>query len=481
MAYDIDKFNGTPLTTVVDGSVNDTATDVKLLGKGSVNYGEIMAENLVWMVENFARDTAPDKPLVGQLWFDSSNGTLKYLKTAPDGWKTIGVVADEDTVDAATGLPDPIPEAGTLFFVSPGTGTGDGVDGAGMEYVSDGTQWLPFMPLWQSSEPTSDNSFDIGTASSTWRNLYAGGTIYASTAEFTGTSAMLIPSGTNAERPSVPTEGMIRYNSEKAIFEAYYNGDWLPIGGAISPDQSTEVDVTDTTNTIRFLTNSNLQWTIDPNGHFVPSGDAVKNIGEPSNRVNDIYVETLHADTINTSAGTVNINNFMVKNDTNLPTVNNTYDLGSSTYRYSTMYATTFNGTATEALYADLAERYKVDSSVEPGDLVKLGGSEEVTKTTKVMDTDVFGVVSTNPAIMMNSNAGDNNSHPYIALSGRVPVKCIGEVKKGQRLVASNIPGVAMAVDNKIASENTLSVFGRSLEDNENNGTKIIEAAVGVK
>lgn len=79
MAYDVDKTNGSALTTVLDGTVNDAKTDIKLFGRGVVNYGEIMAENLVHMIENFANDTAPLKPLLGQLYFNTTDSSLNVL------------------------------------------------------------------------------------------------------------------------------------------------------------------------------------------------------------------------------------------------------------------------------------------------------------------------------------------------------------------------------------------------------------------
>ena len=95
-----------------------------------------------------------------------------------------------------------------------------------------------------------------------------------------------------------------------------------------------------------------------------------------------------------------------------------------------------FSGTAIQVQYADLAEIYPADSEYEAGTVVKLGGSAEITMTTNHADTDVFGVVSTNPAFLMNKDA---EGLP-VALTGRVPVKVIGRVAKGERLVSSDVP-----------------------------------------
>ena len=117
--------------------------------------------------------------------------------------------------------------------------------------------------------------------------------------------------------------------------------------------------------------------------------------------------------------------------------------IGSSTRRFNTVYATTFNGVATEALYADLAENYKGDAVYEPGTVLVFGGNEEVTTTDIKGDRRVAGVVTTNPAHIMNS-ALKGEHVVGVALQGRVPTKVLGKVEKGDLLVTSARPGVAI-------------------------------------
>lgn len=133
------------------------------------------------------------------------------------------------------------------------------------------------------------------------------------------------------------------------------------------------------------------------------------------------------------------------------------------------------HGTATTALYADLAENYKGDDRYEPGTVMKLGGTEEVTQTTSPYCDKVFGITSTDPAYLMNSGL----SGTPIALEGRVPCKVVGKVQKGDRLVASDIPGVAMVGDaDKVTWMNQV---GRALEDKETDEVELIEVVVGAK
>ena len=142
---------------------------------------------------------------------------------------------------------------------------------------------------------------------------------------------------------------------------------------------------------------------------------------------------------------------------------------------------TLFGGPATEAFYADLAERYAVDGPVEAGDIVSIGGEAEVTKTTIDKDESIFGVVSTNPGLKLNAVAGNDETHPYIALIGRVPCKIIGAVNKGDRLVSSSIPGVARVVTPGEIMKVYPAIFGRALETNLDEEIKIIEVTIGVK
>lgn len=140
-----------------------------------------------------------------------------------------------------------------------------------------------------------------------------------------------------------------------------------------------------------------------------------------------------------------------------------------------------FHGTATSAEYADLAEMYSSDADYEPGTVVKIGGEAEVTQTTGAFCTDVFGVVSTNPAYLMNSAL--EGTAVAVALAGRVPCKVIGEVKKGQRLVTSEEPGVARAATGyeKQEAMDWNRIIGRALEDKTTLGIDTVEVVVGAK
>jgi len=140
------------------------------------------------------------------------------------------------------------------------------------------------------------------------------------------------------------------------------------------------------------------------------------------------------------------------------------------------MYADVFYGVATSARYADVAERYESDAVLEVGDVVVIGGEKEITKSTIDCDVNVFGVISDKPALKMNDKAGNDKTHPLVALLGRTPCKVLGPVGKGQRLVASSIPGVARAAH---GNEPSLSILGRSLEAKTTDGIELVEIVIG--
>ena len=139
-------------------------------------------------------------------------------------------------------------------------------------------------------------------------------------------------------------------------------------------------------------------------------------------------------------------------------------NIGSSTSGFNTIFAK-----ATTAQYADLAEKYLADAEYAPGTVVIVGGLAEVTASQ--FGYRAIGVVSTNPAYMMNSELDGGT---YIALKGRVPVNVIGTVKKGDRLVAAN-NGVAQSLNKVIPAD---LVFAIALEDNNNGLIDVIEAII---
>ena len=153
------------------------------------------------------------------------------------------------------------------------------------------------------------------------------------------------------------------------------------------------------------------------------------------------------------------------------------YDGGTLTFNPSseTLACTNITGLSSSAKYADLAERYTADADYEPGTVVELGGTEEVTQTKRPRSVAIAGVVSTDPAYLMNSGLENGVS---IALLGRVPCKVVGTINKGDILVSSSTPGHAEA-HRDIHNPPSGSAIGKAIENKTDEDPGIIEVLVG--
>ncbi len=334
MAYDVNKTNGSLLTTIPDGTL-DVSTSLRLLGKNYAGYGEIMAENLVQMLENFSSAAAPANPIEGQLWYNSETKRIAVYDNLGQ-WKELAQLLVQETEPTFSGR-----RQGDFWVESVSK----------QLYMWDGTQHVP-----------------IG---------FAGASTTIRAIKIRDTSNNL-------------------HNALKAVV------------------------------------NNSVIAIISTDSEYTPN--ASENFG---------------AEFVTIGPGV------------NLPTRTNVK----------------FRGIAMQAEFADVAELYASDINYAPGTVVKLGGDEEITQTTTEDDTEVFGVISDNPAYLLNSGLARTKLALPVALAGRVPVTVIGPVKKGQRLVSSSVPGVAKVC----ANPDPLAIIGRALESSDNEGIKSIEAVVGVK
>jgi hypothetical protein len=310
MAYDVTKTNGERLVIVPDRQL-DTTTSIKLLGKNYPSYGEIMAENLVQMLENFSAPVPPARPIIGQLWYHAVEQVLYVNVTgAAGGWYPIG----------------------------------------GKEIIG-GVQ--------------------------------------------TGLHTSSIKDQVGLFHPAI---------------KVVVNGVVVMI---ISSDAGTYVPHADT----------GLESRFPVIGQGINMND-----GDPSLDGSDY-------------------GNFKIR------------------------------GRAMEAEFADMAEIYIADDFLVPGNLVKLGGNKEITKTQSEFDNQIFGVISTAPGFLLNSKQ-KLVEHAYpVALKGRVPCLVKGTVRKGQRIVASDIAGVGMATDHFDAA----TIIGRAIGEKNSDDVGAVEVAVGVR
>lgn len=179
------------------------------------------------------------------------------------------------------------------------------------------------------------------------------------------------------------------------------------------------------------------------------------------NTGNQTFTGTL---TINTAAGATAIIN---------GAGNAIGNIGSQSSYFNQIFAQ-----STTALYADVAERFAADEIYEPGTVVELGGSAEITRVQTDASDRVFGVISTRPAFTMNGGAGDNDTHPPVAMTGRVPVMVTGVVNKGDRLISAG-DGIARAAQPGEAT--AFNVIGRALSGKTTADLGTVEAIVTIK
>jgi len=191
-------------------------------------------------------------------------------------------------------------------------------------------------------------------------------------------------------------------------------------------------------------------------GAIVPNANATVNLGSTSAYWNALY------------SASATHNSITVGGQGILPAANVAVNIGSSSSWFNNIY-----GTAIHAAYADLAENYTADAEYAPGTVVVFGGDKEITVTTTSHDTRVAGVISTDPAYLMN---GATVGLP-VAMTGRVPCQVQGPVTKGQVLVTSATAGVAEAIDNTRFLPGC--IVGKALGAINTNSIETIEVVVG--
>jgi len=415
--YIVNTTNGNIAATINDG-VADTTTDLSLIGKNYANYGELVNENFVRLLENFANDTAPTKPITGQLYY--STDTKKLLAYNGNIFKhlnAVNVSISQPTQNVT----------GDLWY--------DSVNGQLKVYITN--TWQILYPTYTTDqgksgifvETVNDNLGDSHTISSIYVGTVRIG-IFA-TEEFTPNPSLdgfsLLSVGLNL------AENYLYYGN------AAFADDSLTLTG-ISADQFLRSDI-DTEADGNITVNGNLLVVSDS---FIDANLSVLNTLDAS----DIVVTNQLVVTDITTGGV------------GVP--------GVLTGDWNLSYGSQLTST-----YADLAENYLADCELSPAMVVVFGGEAEVTVTDKYADHRFAGIVSLNPAFIMNEDA-DGYS---LALTGRVPCRVKGPVAKGDVLTTSSIPGAAERLNPKDFVPGC--VVGKAMEDWDGDRVKIIEVAAG--
>ena len=474
MAYTINKTSGTILTTVADGTL-DTTTDITLIGKNYPGYGETLNENFVRLLENFANTAQPTSPIAGQLWWDTTNNLLKvYTGTS---FKNIG------TSTASASAPSS-PVTGDLWW-----------DTVNQQLKAwNGTSWTTVGPAFTSLSGTSGSIVETVTdslaVSHTIVSLYTANTrvaIISKDATFTPSPAI---SGFTTISPGInlASTGVVPNNAFTGLASNANTLDSLD-----SLDFMRATTNTSTTGTLAVNNNTGLTVGVSGDAKISVSGSTTffenqTNGGTFIVRVRDSGGTQTSAITVSNSgnvtlaralsvSGNVTLGDAITDgitftgrvNSSVLPTTDDTYDLGSSALNWGTLYATTGSLVAVNAEYADLAERYESDNPYSAGTVVKIGGNKEITIANS--NDEVFGVISTDPAVLMNKSAGSDITHPPVALIGRVPVRVKGKVSKGQKLIVGEA-GVAVAASGTVDRD---IVIGKALADKYTEEESLIE------
>lgn len=307
---------------------------------------------------------------------------------------------------------------------------------------------------------------------------------------------------TGSAPPLNPVTGDFWWNTASTQFSVYNGSQWVSIGPYIAPGAAVTnilgniISDGSALHTIgNILVNNKLVGSISSDSTpFNPVGSPFTVINPGINLLTHLTVNgnvsasnvittTANISNINVTSNAVFSGNVVFKGPVLLPTTDNqtfnsnvvpsanlTYNLGSPTVWWNNIY-----GTSIHAQYADLAERFETDVEYSPGTVVELGGVAEITAAVEELSEDVFGVISSKAAFVMNGTAGTDKTHPPVAVQGRVPVKVIGKIKKGDRLVSA---GNGLARAGTRTEINTWNVIGRSLEQKTTDGEGVIEAVV---
>jgi len=536
MAYNITLTNGAALITggLPDGTIDTTNSSLTLVGKNYPGYGLFLNQNMVRLMENFSNTSAPSAPLPGQLWWNSATknltvNTATVKGTAGASWKTITTMTYSSSAPSSPVTGEQWYDTiggqlkvwtGSWTTIGPAATTATGNSGAIPDTIAATSPSATYVVLkfyidnvlvgiWskEASFTTAVSGFatigrglNLSTALSqafygnadVANNLYVGGIAYPGSSflrndtsgtvngslsltndsgltfgvagDFVGSvssGVVTLRNQTNNKDLilSLKTGGVqtpfLRGNYLTGLAEAYSNPTSSSPALTIATKNYVDTQLGGGTGTSAFAAN------------ITPSANVTYTLGNTTSRWSNVFSQSALVG--NVFAANANISTVYVSGAI-LPTSNVAVDIGSTG-----MWFNTFYGVSVQAQYADLAGRFVKDQPSDPGTVVALGGVKEITAAAEELSEDVFGVISTRAAYLMNGAAGSDATHPPVAVNGRVPVRVIGKIRKGDRLVSAG-NGLARA-----GAKNELSPFnviGRSLQDKTDSGEGTIEAIV---
>ena len=542
MAYKINNTFGTLLVTLADGTIDTATTDLTLIGKGYAGFGEKLNENLVKLLENFNNTSAPANMVQGQMWYDKTNNQLNVYtgsKFKPVGSTSNSATSPANAVQGdmwfdTTNTQLYVYTGSAWTLIGPTTVAGSGVTQVITESPEDTTG------VKRSILKLVANDTVVGVVSNLAFTPSPTETLAASliSAGFStiAQGIQLSTSVASAKFRGTATDsdglGGVSASSFLRSDEADTTSGRLTIQSDDGIRLGAGTDVTMTLSSDDFTIAQTTQdkdiiFTVNDGG---TTKEALRITGSTGRiehlRVGDLTVDGTNT-IINTSKLSVEDNiielNRNISSNAGMPnytglkvnrgelssaTEQNLYWVWDETFADdgSTIYgnaggawtafkasqtdteleaptlvdirANIVHATSTAAQYADLAERYETDTPVEVGDVVILGGEAEITKCNDELSDAVFGVISESPAFLMNANAGNNDSHPMVALKGRVMVKLQGTGQAGDRIVSAGNGEARVA---NLDECNHFNVLGRLIKTKYKEETALTECVIGVK
>lgn len=426
MSYTINLTDGQLFATIQDGTIN-TASSMTLVGKNYAGYGQFLDTNFIHLLENSSNTTAPGAPLTGQLWWDSGNNLMKVYNGTT--WKTISSATSSSTPPSGNVV-------GDLWY--------DTVNA--QLNVWTGTSWLLVGPQFSAGQGTTGavaaTITDNTSVQHTVIQLYVNNDIVGIVSKDAAFTPQIAIPGFTTVRPGITLATSV--GAQVPLFQGTATAAQTLDGLTSSSFMRTDAN-TSTTGTLSILNNLGLSVGASSNFRVTVTG-------------NDVTLRN------QTSGGNLYFGVNVTGNTT--PTM--------------VMYGSNgaISGNQINANYADVAERFEADTELLPGTVVELGGPAEITQVTDELSENVFGVISTRAAYLMNSNAGPDATHPPVAMTGRVPVKVVGQVRKGDRLVSA---GNGMARSAQAGEATAFNVIGRALKDKLDSDEGLIEAIVTIK
>jgi hypothetical protein len=462
MSYTINLTDGTIFAVVADGTIN-TDSSQTLVGKNYAGYGEFVNENYIRLLENASNTSAPGAPLTGQLWWDKTNNVMKVYNgtifkvisaaTASASQPTSNVTGDlwfdttNDQLKAYNGS--------SFITIGPASTSGEGTSGAIVTTITD-------------SAPGSDHVIVQMYVNNVIVSIFSKDPTFTPAASISGFATI---------GPGL--------NMSTTVANAVFNG------------TATNADTLDTLNSTSFMrsdaaTSNNTSISITSDTGLYVGGDSDARIfvsgtdvyhnnqtqdGDMIFQVNDGGVTTTALTIDGATAALVAPKTLTLNSGDAVTALINGGTAGVGNIGTASIPFNTVHARATSAEYADMAERFHADAEYAAGTIVELGGVNEVTLCVEELSEKVFGVVSTKAAYLMNGGAGTNETHPPIAMTGRVPVNVMGFVTKGDRLVSAG-NGVARSAN--LDELTSFNVIGRALESKTDEGLGSIEAIVKI-